>query len=284
MGQKILDLVEWLDRWFFKKINVLSSFSANPVDTKVPSEKLVKDTIDALDTNKVDKINNKGLSTNDYDNTAKTKVDNLKTVATTGSYNDLTDKPNIPNGVVVDTILDATSDNAIANSTVANELSNFLTSHQDITGKEDVANKSSSIQNDTGSTTKYPTIKAIEDYINAINTGNVTIATVFGSPTSDAKVPSEKLVKTELDSKATITSVDDLNTIVNGLGQTVTALHTIASTGDYDDLSNTPSDLSDFNNDVGYLTASNAASTYVAEADIDFGFDSTNKEIYFEVR
>lgn len=40
----------------------------------------------------------KGLSTNDYDNTAKGKVDNLATVATSGSYNDLTDKPTIPEG------------------------------------------------------------------------------------------------------------------------------------------------------------------------------------------
>ena len=41
---------------------------------------------------------------------------------------------------------------------------NYLTSHQDITGKEDVSNKSSSISTDTGSTSKYPTVKAVEDY------------------------------------------------------------------------------------------------------------------------
>ena len=42
--------------------------------------------------------------------------------------------------------------------------SNYLTSHQDISGKEDTSNKSSSITTDTGSTTKYPTVKAVEDY------------------------------------------------------------------------------------------------------------------------
>ena len=40
----------------------------------------------------------------------------------------------------------------------------YITSHQDITGKEDKSNKSSSISNDTGSTSKYPTVKAVEDY------------------------------------------------------------------------------------------------------------------------
>ena len=40
----------------------------------------------------------------------------------------------------------------------------YITSHQDITGKEDKSNKSSSISTDTGSTSKYPTVKAVEDY------------------------------------------------------------------------------------------------------------------------
>lgn len=45
---------------------------------------------------KVDKVSGKGLSTEDYTTAEKTKLANLATVATTGSYNDLTDKPAIP--------------------------------------------------------------------------------------------------------------------------------------------------------------------------------------------
>lgn len=45
---------------------------------------------------KVDKVTGKGLSTEDYTTAEKTKLANLATVATTGSYNDLTDKPVIP--------------------------------------------------------------------------------------------------------------------------------------------------------------------------------------------
>ena len=114
MTQKILELVEWLDRWFFRKVNVLTSFSSTLTDTKVPSEKLVKNSLD----NKVDKVNGKGLSTNDYDNIAKTKVDNLKNVATTGSYNDLTDKPTIQPTIGIDNTLDANSDNPVTNSAI----------------------------------------------------------------------------------------------------------------------------------------------------------------------
>lgn len=45
---------------------------------------------------KVDKVQGMGLSHNDYTDSDKEKVDGLKSVATSGSYNDLTDKPTIP--------------------------------------------------------------------------------------------------------------------------------------------------------------------------------------------
>lgn len=43
---------------------------------------------------------------------------NLSTVATTGSYNDLTDKPVIPSAITVDSQLDANSTNPVQNSTI----------------------------------------------------------------------------------------------------------------------------------------------------------------------
>lgn len=46
--------------------------------------------------NKVDKVSGKGLSTNDYTTEEKNKLAGLSTVATSGSYNDLKDKPSIP--------------------------------------------------------------------------------------------------------------------------------------------------------------------------------------------
>lgn len=45
---------------------------------------------------KVDKVSGKGLSTEDYTTAEKTKLNGLATVATSGSYNDLTNKPTIP--------------------------------------------------------------------------------------------------------------------------------------------------------------------------------------------
>ena len=139
MAQKILDLVNWLDTWFFRKTNIRTSFSSTLTDTKVPSEKLVKNSLD----NKVDKINGKGLSSNDYDNVAKTKVDSLATIATSGSYNDLLDKPTISTAIDIDDFLDANSGNPVTNSAIVVELNNkanvnhthsqYLTEHQSLT-------------------------------------------------------------------------------------------------------------------------------------------------------
>lgn len=55
------------------------------------------------------------------------KVDNLATVATTGSYNDLTDKPDIPSGggsadITVDESLSTTSINPVQNKVITAEL------------------------------------------------------------------------------------------------------------------------------------------------------------------
>ena len=97
------------------KSNIVTSWSVTTSDAKYPSEKLVKGDLDK----KVDKVNGKGLSTNDYDNTAKNTVDNLATVATSGSYNDLSNKPTIPS--VVDVVADNNA-NAVSSNAVYDEL------------------------------------------------------------------------------------------------------------------------------------------------------------------
>ena len=59
---------------------------------------------DVIDSGKVDKVTGKGLSSNDYTDAAKAKVDALATVATSGSYDDLTNKPTIPAPVTEQTV------------------------------------------------------------------------------------------------------------------------------------------------------------------------------------
>lgn len=59
----------------------------------------------------------------------QTDLDSLHAVASSGNYNDLSNKPTIPTGVVVDSELDENSINAVANKAVASklaELDNFI--------------------------------------------------------------------------------------------------------------------------------------------------------------
>ena len=171
MAQKILALVEWLDRWFFRKANVLTSFSSTLTTTKVPSEKLVKDSLD----NKVDKVNGKGLSTNDYDNIAKTKVDSLATVATTGSYNDLSDKPTISASIEIDDVLDANSNNPVTNSAIVAEFNSHTHSYNNITNKPIIPTKTSELQNNSGFLTQHQDISGkanISDLARVATTGS----------------------------------------------------------------------------------------------------------------
>lgn len=71
--------------------------------------------------------------------------DSLSTVATSGSYNDLSNKPSIPSKTS-----DLTND------------SGYLTTHQDISGKENIINKKSA-WGKTPSDTDYPTLKLVHD-------------------------------------------------------------------------------------------------------------------------
>lgn len=188
----------------------------------------------------------------------------LSTVATTGDYDDLLDKPSIPssssdlsdgsdlvkksstsgllkNDGSVDTnsyLTSSSLSNYVQKSSTSGLLKNdgtvdtnaYITSSA-ISGKEDTSNKVSSWSSTTNDT-HYPTEKLVKDSLDTkqatlvsganiktvnnqslLGSGNIVIqgggtgvdiATSWGNPTSDSKVPSEKLAKDTLDGKANV--------------------------------------------------------------------------------
>lgn len=80
----------------------------------------------------------KGLSSNDYTTAEKNKLANLATVATSGSYNDLTNKPTIP----------------------------------DISGKEDVSNKVTTISS-SSTNNEYPTALTVYNALQNVGGGGL---------------------------------------------------------------------------------------------------------------
>ena len=101
--------------------STLSPTSENPVQNKA-----IYNAVENLDLTKQDIIDGNNKLSVGY-------VSGLANVATSGSYNDLTDKPNIPEGAIVDTSFDSSSNHAIANSTVTNKFTQVDTA---IAGKQ----------------------------------------------------------------------------------------------------------------------------------------------------
>ena len=78
------------------------------------------DHVHPSDTAKVDKVNGKGLSTNDYTTAEKNKLSGIETGA---------------NKTVVDSALSSSSENPVQNKAIYQALQSFVTSWDDLTGK-----------------------------------------------------------------------------------------------------------------------------------------------------
>lgn len=88
----------------------------------------------------------------------------LANVATSGSYNDLDDKPTIP---TVPTTLSSFTDDLGSSPTHTH--SQYLTAHQDISGKENTSNKVTSLSS-SSTDTQYPSAKCVWDLVGDIET------------------------------------------------------------------------------------------------------------------
>lgn len=91
-----------------------------------------------------------------------------------GNYNDLTNKPTIP---TVPTNLSAFTDDL--GSSPIHTHGQYLTSHQDISGKEDKSNKVTSISS-LSTDTQYPSAKCVYDIVGDIETILTTLTTGNG--------------------------------------------------------------------------------------------------------
>jgi len=219
---------------------------------------------------RVGALENAGFLTSHQDISGKANSADLATVATTGSYNDLSNKPSIPSKTS-----DLTND------------SGFLTAHQDISGKansadlatvatsgsyNDLSNKptipskTSDLTNDSGFLTAH------QDISGKANSADLAAVATSGDYDDLTNKPSIPTVPTNvsaftndagyLTAHQDISGKQDKITSTNKLpAANVSGLAAVATSGDYDDLTNKPSiptvptNVSAFTNDAGYLTA-----------------------------
>ena len=140
----------------------------------------------------VAKESGKGLSSNDYTTTEKNKLAGLHTIATSGSYNDLTDKPTIP------TV--PTNVSAFTND------SGYLTSHQDISGKANTSDLGNLAYEDDVDLTTH-------DVSELTDTQN----TAFTPKTHSHSISDVTNLQTSLNGKINTSDIaSNLTTIING--------------------------------------------------------------------
>lgn len=116
-------------------------------------DKIKLDTISAnADVNVIEDIKVNNVSQSIVDKSVNISI---SSAGISGSYNDLSDKPTIP---VVPTNVSSFNNDA-----------GYLTSHQDITGKENTSNKVTTISS-SSTNTQYPSAKCVYDLIGDVET------------------------------------------------------------------------------------------------------------------
>lgn len=167
----------------------------------------------------------------------------VATVATSGSYNDLTDKPTIPASITIDSELSTTSTNPVQNKVIKAALDGKL-------GKNAAAASANKLNTNGGSATQ-PIYFA----------NGVPVATTY---TLGKSVPS--------DAKFTDTVYNHPTTHPASM---ITGLASVATSGSYSDLSNkptipvVPTNVSAFINDAGYLTQHQSLDDYAKKTDVN---------------
>ncbi len=158
-----------------------------------------------------------------------TKISGLATVATTGSYNDLSDKPVIPEGVVVDEAITAQGTNPVQGKAVyealagkqpvgdyatTDELSAYATT-EDIAKMENVDNKAASITSENqSSVTAYPSVGAIVQWTN----DKILELSEEGLPVSPDNIGAGSITEDKLD-VAVVNKIDSKEDKTNKVSQ-----------------------------------------------------------------
>lgn len=218
-------------RYITKDVNDLSNYM------------LTTDISDALN-GKVDKVVGKGLSTNDFSDNYRNKINNLATVATSGNYNDLSNKPTIPTKTS-----ELINDSGFITSSALNGYATeaWVGNQGYITGinSSDIKNALGytpyDSSNPNGYTSNVGTVTSVNN-TQPVN-GNVTIS--IPSEVTETTVANWGFTK----NLGTVTSVNNVSPTNGNVSITI------------------PTDTSDLTNGAGYITSS-ALSGYLTTADI----------------
>ena len=197
--------------------NKVTSWSGTTSDTRYPSEKLVKDSLDnkadssSVPTKTSDLTNDSGFLTSHQDISGKANSADLATVATTGAYSDLTGTPTIPTNVS-----DLTND------------AGYLTQHQSLDSKTVTVEKQSTAESGyvatyvikQGGTALSPKINIPKDYL--VKSASIGTCSTANSPVN-GYVVGDKYLDFVINTKDSSETDEHLYILVSDLIDTYTA-------------------------------------------------------------
>ena len=206
VATKKIDIVTWLKNWFEQTSNKVTSWSATTTNDHFPSEKLVKDSLD----NKVDKVQGKGLSTEDYTTAEQTKLAGIEAEA---------------NKTIVDSALSNSSTNPVENQVINTALDGKAP--KDHSG-------SGNYQYGKGTKTKFGHVRLVDGFTGTLNETMVGTYADGDALSAHAGGILYDAIQGKADSSHnhTVSNITDFPTLA-----------TVATSGNYNDLSNKP-DLS----------------------------------------
>lgn len=227
---------------------------------------------------------------------AKANSADLATVATSGSYNDLTDKPVIPEGAVVDAALSDTSENPVQNKVVKGAIDEAKAYYVDfaamsVQGITD-ADWDGLVAAINAHRPILVKVSASNGYVNATSSlisdnviyitgadGNYTSTYIFtknGSNDYSVSTSTKHFVTQAQENawNAKQDAISDLATIRNGAALGATAYqkpNTGIPASDIADgvIPTVPTNVSAFTNDAGYLTEHQSLADYYTKSEID---------------
>lgn len=155
--------------------------------------------------------------------------------------------------------------------------SQYLTEHQDISGKEDKSNKVISL-NSFSTDTEYPSAKAVYDEIWADLYGTIQSEYVQINDLSSVAFSNDYNDLNNLPQLGDLAFVNDVDLSGHDLDELSDNTNLLFS-GDYNDLDNKPSiptKTSDLQNDSGFLTSHQSLSGYLQTSDVKDNLTSTD--------
>lgn len=299
--------IETMNTALGQKANVSDIYTQTEIDNKLAAKADASNVYTKSEVDTQSETTAQALSNINTQLAAKANSADLATVATSGSYNDLSDKPVIPEGAVVDAALSDTSENPVQNKVVKGAIDeakayyvNFaamsvqgitdadwdglvaaINAHRPILVKAFASNGYINATCSVIATDNVITITGVDGDYASVYTFTKNGSNDYSVSTSTKQFVSQA-EKEAWNAKQDV--ISDLATIRSGAALGATAYQKPSTGIPASDIADgviptVPTNVSAFTNDAGYLTQHQSLADYYTKSEIDTSIGEINDDL-----